>query len=185
MSQTTTTERVITLSFDEQKVYENVKKRFKAEGTPINDETIEMLLNDADEFPERVLEESIYVSVHNLFPKKEGLSFGKAIEALKNGERVQRKGWNGKGLFVFMQVPASIQIPIVPQMQSLPQSVKDVFKQRIDAETKNGTMMPNINSKAVSIRYSNQLALVNIDNEISGWSPSSTDTLAEDWTILD
>jgi hypothetical protein len=60
-----------------------------------------------------------------------------------------------------------------------------VFKQRIELETKNGTMLPNINSKAVSIRYSNQLALVNIDNEISGWSPSSTDTLAEDWTILD
>ena len=33
------------------------------------------------------------------------MNFGEAIEALKDGERVARKGWNGKGIFIEMQFP--------------------------------------------------------------------------------
>jgi hypothetical protein len=35
----------------------------------------------------------------------EGMSFGQAIEALKLGKKVARKGWNGKGIFCQLQVP--------------------------------------------------------------------------------
>jgi hypothetical protein len=31
------------------------------------------------------------------------LTFGLAIEALKQGKRVARKGWNGKGMFIYIQ----------------------------------------------------------------------------------
>jgi hypothetical protein len=96
------------------------------------------------------------------------LNFGQAIEAAKQGKKIQREGWNGKGLFVFMQVPAEIPLEVIPKMQSLPQSVKDEFAKR-----------------ANPINYSNQLALVNPNNEINGWSPSTSDSLAEDWVILD
>lgn len=33
------------------------------------------------------------------------MNFGQAIEALKNSKKVARKGWNGKGMFVYY-VPA-------------------------------------------------------------------------------
>ena len=33
------------------------------------------------------------------------LDFGQAIEAAKGGCRIARKGWNGKGIFVALQVP--------------------------------------------------------------------------------
>lgn len=33
------------------------------------------------------------------------MNFGKAIEALKNGKKVARKGWNGKGIFIELQRP--------------------------------------------------------------------------------
>ncbi|MFY0521421.1 DUF2829 domain-containing protein [Lysinibacillus sp. UGB7] len=33
------------------------------------------------------------------------MNFGQAIEALKNGQQVARKGWNGKGIFIELQVP--------------------------------------------------------------------------------
>jgi len=33
------------------------------------------------------------------------LTFGDAIAALKNGKRVARSGWNGKGMWLAMQVP--------------------------------------------------------------------------------
>lgn len=35
----------------------------------------------------------------------EGMTFGEAIEALRNGERVCRRGWNGKGMWLEMQRP--------------------------------------------------------------------------------
>ena len=33
------------------------------------------------------------------------MNFGKALEALKDGQRVARSGWNGKGIFIELQVP--------------------------------------------------------------------------------
>lgn len=105
----------------------------------------------------------------------ENLDFGKALEALKQGKRVQRLGWNGKGLFVFMQIPAEISKDIVPKMQSLPQNVKDEFQKRFD----------DPNNPAASIYYSNQLALVDTKNQITGWSPSTSDSLATDWVVLE
>lgn len=30
------------------------------------------------------------------------MNFGQAIEALKQGKKVARKGWNGKGMFIFI-----------------------------------------------------------------------------------
>jgi len=102
-------------------------------------------------------------------------TFGCAIKALKEGKRVQRIGWNGKGLFVFMQVPATINKDIVPKMQSLPQYVKNEFERRFN----------DPNEQIDSIYYDNQLALVNTSNLITGWSPSVSDSLAEDWACLD
>lgn len=33
------------------------------------------------------------------------MNFGQAIEALKQGQRVTRAGWNGKGMWLALQVP--------------------------------------------------------------------------------
>ena len=33
------------------------------------------------------------------------MDFGKALEALKNGKKVAREGWNGKGMWINLQVP--------------------------------------------------------------------------------
>lgn len=38
-------------------------------------------------------------------PVGSGLSFGEAIAALKCGKRVSRSGWNGKGMWLALQVP--------------------------------------------------------------------------------
>lgn len=35
-----------------------------------------------------------------------GLSFGKALDALKAGHRISREGWNGKGMWLDLQVPS-------------------------------------------------------------------------------
>lgn len=94
--------------------------------------------------------------------------YGAAIEALKVGKRVQRQGWNGKGMFVFKQVPAQIPTGVVPGMTSLPQSVKDEFIARNQGP-----------------HYCNQMAIVKPDGTVDSWVASSADTFAEDWVILD
>lgn len=47
--------------------------------------------------PEKVFE-ATYQKVH-------GLSFGAAIDAVKAGKKIARKGWNGKGIYLELQVP--------------------------------------------------------------------------------
>ena len=97
----------------------------------------------------------------------QGLTFGNAMLALKAGKAISRKGWNGKGLFVFMQVPSTIGIDIIPKMQSLPESVKKILIDR-----------------NAPIAYNNQMAIVYIHNNISGWAPSGSDSIAEDWNVI-
>tara|TARA_R110002096_G_scaffold419007_3_gene623408 strand:- start:365 stop:679 length:315 start_codon:yes stop_codon:yes gene_type:complete len=104
------------------------------------------------------------------------MEFGKAIEALKEGKMVAREGWNGKGLFIFMQIPSEISMDIVPKMQSLPQSVKLEFAMR---------RMAHSVPEDASITYQNQLAMVYPDNSIYGWVASPSDVLEGDWIILD
>lgn len=114
--------------------------------------------------------EKTYEAAH----KDKDLSFGDAVRELKNGNMVARKGWNGKGMFVFMQVPATIGKQIVPNMQSLPQSVKDKFDQTFNSAS----------DQIDAIYYSNQLAIVKPSNIINGWAPSVSDALADDWYVV-
>ena len=93
---------------------------------------------------------------------------GWAVNEATKGNRIARQGWNGTGMFVFMQVPAEIPIEVIPKMQSLPEPVRVEFMLR-----------------SRSIRYMNQFALVKEDNTIHGWAPSAADALATDWVILD
>ena len=114
------------------------------------------------------------------------VSFGEAILALNNGKRIARSGWNGKGLFVFRQVPSVIDMSIVPNMQSLPQSVKDEFISRNKFPTYREVNYPDVDPiEFNSIKYKNQLCMVYPDNTIYGWVASPSDVLEEDWIILD
>lgn len=54
--------------------------------------------------------ESFYNAVYeiwkdNLTLKENKMDFGLAIKSMKNGEKVYRAGWNGKGIFIELQVP--------------------------------------------------------------------------------
>ena len=95
------------------------------------------------------------------------MNFGKAIEALKEGKLVARDGWNGKGMFVMKQIPAEIGLDIIPRMQSVQQSAKDVLIDR-------GT----------TLKYENQMLIIKLDGTAYSWVPSSSDVFAEDWVIL-
>ena len=93
-------------------------------------------------------------------------TFGEAITAAKAGKRISRAGWNGKGMFVFVQVPSEVPEEIIPKMSSLPSDVKAELVRR-----------------GGSIRYQNQMAMVYPDNNIYGWLASPSDCLESDWCI--
>ena len=109
-----------------------------------------------------------------LFPNDEGKSFAfagmgiaGAVNALKLGLAVRRKGWNGKGLFVVKQIPSHITSDIIPKMQSLPQSAKNILMSR----------------KNPHIDYTNQMLIINPDGRADSWVPSVSDIFADDWEI--
>ena len=91
------------------------------------------------------------------------MNFGQAIEALKEGKRVARQGWNGKGMFLYLVSGRSIDKEFLRNeaaMQPTEDSTGTVhFLSHIDMFTAQGT--------------------VNV-----GWLASQTDILAEDWIIL-
>lgn len=89
------------------------------------------------------------------------MNFGEAIEALKNGQKVQREGWNGHGMFLIL-VSATVGITLgenTPYGKHLG-SVATTINAHVDMRTATGEMQP-------------------------GWLASQTDMLADDWTIVD
>ena len=96
------------------------------------------------------------------------LDYGQAIIAITKGKMIARKGWSNKSMFVFKQIPAEIGLDIIPGMQSVPNSVKDL-----------------IINRGVTLKYSNQMAIVDSNGNVNSWVASSIDTFAIDWYILD
>ncbi len=89
----------------------------------------------------------------------ENQNFGQAIEAAKNGKCVARKGWNGQNMFAYI-VPAA----------SYPAQTDTAKKYFGENEL---------------VPYRAYWALKTAQNDVATWSPSGSDSLAEDWVILD
>lgn len=111
------------------------------------------------------------------------MSFGKAIEALKQGQLVTRKGWNGKGMFIFMRPDDELHISFVANdIKSLPQRVKDYYKQ--DCVDESGKHI--VLEEDDKVKFTAYLCMKAADGSIvNGWLASQTDMLAEDWMLFD
>lgn len=91
--------------------------------------------------------------------KGDEFDFGTATHLMKLGNRVQRAGWNGKGMFVYY-VPAA----------SYPAD-------RNSKSTMAGEFADDM------VPYREYLALKTAQNDVSTWAPSVSDALAEDWQL--
>jgi len=91
-----------------------------------------------------------------------GLTFGLAIEAVKKGFKIARDGWNGKNMFVVYQKGYPDGIPCNENTANAwGLKVGDLFVVRP------------------------YLQLRTADGSHAMWSPSTSDALADDWTILE
>ncbi len=86
------------------------------------------------------------------------MTFSKALEAIKEGKKVSRQGWNGKGMFVFL-VPGSVfKVSRPPLLGIYPEGTE--------------------------IRYHGHIDMKTADNMVVPWLASQTDILAEDWDVV-
>ena len=94
----------------------------------------------------------------------EGLyTFGEALEALKQGKKVARKGWNGKGMYLCLKPAATIKA----------EWCKDPILKDI-AEANGG-----------EVEALGTICMKTADGKIlTGWLASQTDMLLEDWVIV-
>lgn len=84
--------------------------------------------------------------------------FGVAIQMLKKGKKVARKGWNGKGMFLYY-VPAGNYAPCT-----------EVAK--------------TIVNKDGLVEYGAYIAMKTAQGNVVPWLASQTDVLAEDWVVV-
>lgn len=105
--------------------------------------------------------------------------FGRALEFAKDGRLIARKGWNGKGMFVFMRPEDELDThTIITKVKSLPQSVKNYFleKENNDLPEEQGL---------TKVKFTAYLCMKASDGTIvNGWLASQADMLADDWEVL-
>lgn len=88
------------------------------------------------------------------------MNFGEAIAALKEGRKVARLGWNGRGMWLLL-------VPGTPEV--LPESGTPYFKAGI-------TRKVNINPHIDMFTASGAMQ--------PGWLASQADMLADDWRLV-
>lgn len=113
----------------------------------------------------------------------DGMTFGMALEVLKKGLLVSRKGWNGKGMFLFMRPADELHIEfVVHKVKTLPQSVRDYYRK--DTQVNEGCEQPYDESDVV--KFTAYICMKAADGSIvNGWLASQTDMLSEDWVIFE
>ena len=87
------------------------------------------------------------------------ITFSEALEALKNGKKVGRIGWNGKGMFLFIVPGSHFTVNRLPLLGIYPEGTGIDYRSHIDMKTAQDDIVP--------------------------WVASQTDLLADDWQVVD
>jgi hypothetical protein len=87
------------------------------------------------------------------------MDFGKALQALKQGQRVHREGWNGSNMFLFLVAGSEFKVNREPLLSIMGEGVVVRYHAHIDMKTAQGLVVP--------------------------WNASQTDMLAEDWQLVE
>jgi hypothetical protein len=94
----------------------------------------------------------------NAYKESGNLSFGDALVYLKAGKKVARKGWNGKGMFLFLVEGSTFKVNRPPLLGIYEEGTEVKYHAHIDMKTADGQVVP--------------------------WLASQTDMLASDWEVV-
>ena len=95
------------------------------------------------------------------------MTFGEAIELLKQGKRVTRLGWNGRGMFLWLK----------PETIIKEEWCKDDFLKKLVHE--NGGEIKGLGTICMYTHDSSGRKAI-----LTGWLASQSDMLCEDWYIV-
>ena len=98
----------------------------------------------------------------------DGMTFGMAIEALKNGYKVTRRGWNGKGMFLWLKPATTVKAECCKD---------EMLKELVEA---NGGEMLALGTICMYTHDSTGRRAI-----LTGWLASQTDMLSDDWQIVE
>lgn len=100
--------------------------------------------------------------------KRTQLNFGDALNILKVGGKVARKGWNGKGMFIYLTTGSE-----VPAVNMKPETAKHLFGESlIECDT--------------TVKINSHIDMKCADGSITiGWNASQVDMSAEDWEVVE
>ena len=87
------------------------------------------------------------------------MNFGEAIIALKQEKKVARKGWNGKGMFLYYVSEGRYPVKM------------EAAKNIADADG--------------MVNYGAYIAMKTAQGNVVPWLASQTDMLSEDWIIVE
>lgn len=96
------------------------------------------------------------------------MDFGYAINALKEGKKVTREGWNGKGMFLWIKPATVIDASWC----------KDPLLKEL-AEENGGTIL-GLGTICMYTHDSTGRKAI-----LTGWLASQSDMLCEDWKVID
>ena len=97
----------------------------------------------------------------NSYQSTSAMNFGHALDILKRGEAVCRKGWNGKRMFLYL-------VPAPEKGYPAQQGIAKKFW-----------------GEDALVPYGGYIAMKTADGMVVPWLCSQTDALADDWMIVD
>lgn len=97
------------------------------------------------------------------------MNFGQAIEAMKNGKKVCRAGWNGKGMWIV----------IMPELSLPPYNTQGTSRKVNDRTAKWIGEDKPLESQAYIAMWTAQ------EKWQPGWLASQADMLADDWEVVE
>lgn len=86
------------------------------------------------------------------------MRFSAALDALLEGKRVYRSGWNGKNMFLFLVNGSNFKVNREPLMSILGEGAEVTYRPHIDMFDAQGKVVP--------------------------WVVSQTELLADDWEVV-
>lgn len=87
-------------------------------------------------------------------PTSDLMNFSEALQAVKEGKKVERMGWHGKGMFIFLVPGSTFTVNRAPLLGIYPAGTQVNYHAHID---------------------------MRVDGQVVPWLASQTDLLAADW----
>ena len=92
------------------------------------------------------------------------MNFSEALDKLKAGYAISRKGWNGANMFIYLEHESLVD----------------------EKKVRNDTLRKLLSANTNKVKFNSHIDMKTADGSVTvGWIASQTDILADDWILYD